>query len=107
MDLLGTLRRSGDPYRLSTRELADVSVVSPAAISQRLARAEERGWVRREPASARRVEVQLTEEGRRITDEFAGAIFDSDEALLGGLSELDRADLTRLLALLTSSLRAG
>ncbi|NLG21555.1 MAG: MarR family transcriptional regulator [Actinomycetales bacterium] len=104
MDLLGTLRRSGEPYRLSTRELADASVVSAAAISQRLARAEQRGWVRREPRPGRRVDVQLTEEGRRITDEFAGAIFVSDEAMLDGLSSEDRAELTRLLAVLSSSL---
>lgn len=104
MDLLGTLRRSGDPYRLSTRELAEASVVSPAAISQRLARAEQRGWVRREPGPARSVDVQLTEEGKQITDEFAGAIFTSDEAMLGGLSAQDRGELTRLLAVLSRSL---
>lgn len=106
MDLLGTLRRSGAPYRLGTRELADAAAVSAAAISQRLARAEERGWVRREPGPGRRVEVQLTPEGQRITDEFAGAIFDSDEAMLEGLSAHDRAELTRLLAVLSSSLLA-
>lgn len=106
MDLLGTLRRSGDPYRLTTRELADASAVSPAAISQRLARAEQRGWVRREPGPARRVEVQLTEEGSRITDEVAGAIFASDEAMLDGLSATDRADLTRLLAALSAAVGA-
>lgn len=104
MDLLGTLRRSGEPYRLSTRELAEASVVSPAAISQRLTRAEQRGWVRREPGPARSVDVQLTDEGQRITDEFAGAIFASDEVMLECLSPEDRAELTRLLAVLSSSL---
>ncbi|KGM03341.1 MarR family transcriptional regulator, partial [Cellulomonas cellasea] len=50
LDLLGTLRRAGSPYALSTRELAERSRVTPAAISQRLTRAERRGWVTREPA---------------------------------------------------------
>lgn len=104
MDLLGTLRRSGEPYRLSTRDLAEASVVSPAAISQRLTRAEQRGWVRREPGKARSVDVQLTDEGQRITDEFAGAIFVSDEAMLEGLSPEDRAELERLLGVLSASL---
>lgn len=104
MDLLGTLRRSGEPYRLSTRELAQAALVSPAAISQRLTRAEQHGWVRREPGSGRQVDVQLSAEGRRVADEFAGAIFSSDAALLTGLSEQDRADLTRLLGALTREL---
>lgn len=104
MDLLGTLRRSGHPYQLTTRELAEASVVSPAAISQRLARAEQRGWIRREPGPARSVDVQLTQEGQRITDEFAGAIFVSDEAMLDGLCTRDRQELARLLTVLAASL---
>src|SRR5689334_14987242 len=49
LDLLGTLRRSGAPYMLTTRELAEHPLVTPAAISQRLTRAERAGWVIRTP----------------------------------------------------------
>src|SRR5699024_5583694 len=85
LDLLGTLRRSGHPYRLTTRELAQAAGVTPAAISQRLTRAEQRGWVHRVPAPGRRVEVHLTEPGRAMADEFAGAVFEADEALVAHL----------------------
>lgn len=44
MDLLSTLRRAGPPYRLSTRELAARSLVTPGAITQRVDRAQELAW---------------------------------------------------------------
>ncbi|GAA4612753.1 MarR family winged helix-turn-helix transcriptional regulator [Saccharopolyspora hordei] len=97
MDLLETLRRSGEPYALTTRELAAQSAVTPAAISQRLARAEQRGWVTREPARGRAVLVRLTDEGKQVVDDTAGAIFDHEGDLLGALSEEDRSVLAELL----------
>ncbi|MER7010973.1 MarR family transcriptional regulator [Saccharopolyspora sp. NPDC000359] len=97
MDLLGTLRRSGEPYALTTRELAERAAVTPAAISQRLARAEQRGWISREPASGRAVLVRLTDEGKEVVDATAGAIFDHEDELLGTLSDEDRNTLADLL----------
>ncbi|MEV4087399.1 MarR family transcriptional regulator, partial [Nonomuraea fuscirosea] len=40
LDLLSVIRRSGPPYRLSTRHLAARNLVTAGAISQRVARAE-------------------------------------------------------------------
>ncbi len=97
MDLLGTLRRSGAPYSLSTRELAQATGVTPAAISQRLTRAQERGWVTREQLARRAVQVHLTEDGRRTVDNFAGAIFEADDDLLAVLQPEEREALTELL----------
>ncbi|GAA1581620.1 MarR family winged helix-turn-helix transcriptional regulator [Actinoplanes couchii] len=93
LDLLGTLRRAGEPYALSTRELAEHTLVTPAAISQRLTRAEQQGWVVREPAPQRRVIVRLTGAGRQIIDDIAGRIFDRENELLAGLSPEQRAAL--------------
>ncbi|WP_280399098.1 MarR family winged helix-turn-helix transcriptional regulator, partial [Nocardia carnea] len=50
LDLLSTLRRSGPPYRLTTRQIAARSLVTAGAISQRLARAEAAGLITRSPA---------------------------------------------------------
>src|SRR5258708_25189150 len=46
LDLLSTLRRSGAPYRLSTRELAARCLVTAGAIPQRGDRAQGNGLVR-------------------------------------------------------------
>jgi DNA-binding MarR family transcriptional regulator len=97
MDLLGTLRRSGPPYTLTTRELAERAAVTPAAISQRLTRAELKGWVAREPAAGRSVLVRLTGSGMAIADATAGAIFEHDNALLAAMPGDRRAALAELL----------
>ncbi|MFC4337404.1 MarR family winged helix-turn-helix transcriptional regulator [Salininema proteolyticum] len=97
MNLLGTLRRSGEPYALTTRELADRDAVTPAAISQRLTRAEKKGWVTREPAGGRSVLVRLTDTGREVVDDTAGAIFDCEDDLLRALPPERRELLAELL----------
>lgn len=102
MDLLGTLRRRGAPYAATTRDLAASAGVSPGAISQRLSRAEARGWVTRRPGEGRQVDVTLTPRGRDVVDGLAEQIFRYDEELLRGLSAAERrrlADLLRTLAL--------
>ena len=65
-DLLSTLRRSGPPYRLSPSELARRNLVSAGAVSQRVARCERAGLVRRlrSPDDGRGVLVELTAAGR-------------------------------------------
>jgi len=79
-------------------------MVSPGAISQRLARAESRGWVRRTPGPARSVVVELTDEGRETVDRVTGLIFAADDEALAALSERQRRELSRLLRRLTLAL---
>ena len=47
LDLLSVLRRAGPPYQLTTRQLTEHTRVTAGAISQRVARAEKSGLVRR------------------------------------------------------------
>ncbi|MDG6103710.1 MarR family transcriptional regulator [Dactylosporangium aurantiacum] len=93
LDLLGTLRRSGEPYTLTTRELAEHTLVTAAAISQRLNRAERHGWVMREPGDGRRVLVHLTAAGRELVDRVASRVFDRENELLAALTPEQRRDL--------------
>lgn len=97
MDLLGTLRRNGAPFSLTTRELAARDAVTASAISQRLTRAESKGWVRREQQSHRTVLVHLTDAGRRVVDDTAGSIFDRESQLLSTLDPDEQANLSQLL----------
>ena len=93
LDLLGTLRRAGEPWELSTRQLAERTVVSPAAISQRLTRAESHRWVTRSPGPGRSTTVRLTKQGKELIDEVAGKIFDHENELLRALPTADREAL--------------
>ncbi|GAA1719105.1 MarR family winged helix-turn-helix transcriptional regulator [Brachybacterium phenoliresistens] len=107
MDLLGALRRSGTPHALSTRALAAREGVTPAAISQRIARAEGLGWITRSPGRSRSVIVTLTPQGQEVVDRTAGAIFAQDDELLSGLPEGRREELAAHLRALCLELDPG
>ncbi len=107
LDLLSVLRRSGPPYALSTRELAERTLVTAGAISQRIARAERDELVRREPgASGRRsVLVSLTEAGQALVESSVDAVLGREAELVSSLSGSERAVLIELLDKLTTDVR--
>jgi len=103
-DVLATLRRSGPPYRLRPTELYASLMVSSGGMTDRLARLEAAGLVRRikDPDDGRGLLVELTDEGRTVS----GKAFREDMALereiIGTLSQAERrllGDLLRRLAL--------
>jgi DNA-binding MarR family transcriptional regulator len=98
-DVLATLRRAGEPYRLGPGELAASTMVTSGAISKRLDRLEERGLVRRSvsKADARARDVQLTARGRRLTDDLVVRHWANEDRLLGALDADERAVLRDLL----------
>jgi len=85
LDLVSTLRRAGEPYTLSTRELAEQCLVSAGAISQRVARGEKEGLVTRGPARGRpkTVPVTLTAAGHELADRLVGDLLRREAALIG------------------------
>lgn len=101
-DVLVTLRREGEPYRMSARELQDLTLVTSAAVAQRVNRLEERGLVRRQahPNDARVTDIQLTPEGFAIVDAAMGDHMATEAAMLASLSEDEREQLAHLLATL-------
>jgi DNA-binding MarR family transcriptional regulator len=98
-DLLATLRRAGPPYRLTVGELQRLSLVTTGAVSQRVERAERRGLVRRTPAEgdARRVVVELTEQGRGAAAELLRVVLDAEQSVLAPLAADDRQALEGVL----------
>jgi DNA-binding MarR family transcriptional regulator len=106
LDLLSTLRRAGQPYQLPAGELARLSLVSAGAISQRVARAEHDGLVRREKASpdGRAVVVTLTDAGNRLLDQTVDELLRHEQTLLDALSGAEHDQLADLLRLLLASL---
>ncbi|MFD0555485.1 DNA-binding MarR family transcriptional regulator [Stackebrandtia endophytica] len=106
LDLLSTLRRAGPPYRLATRELADRSLVTAGAISQRVARAEQRGLVTRTNAGGRprTVLVTLTPLGFERVDAVVGDILRREHDCLTSLSQPQRTQLAELLGTLLTDL---
>jgi DNA-binding MarR family transcriptional regulator len=108
LDLLGVLRRAGPPYALTTREITRRTLVTAGAISQRITRAEQYGWVERSPSSASRraVAVRLTDAGHRLIEPTVRNLLEHEADLIGALTEPERATLASLLAKLEQSLVA-
>ena len=98
-DVLATLRRSGAPFQLTPGELAAQTMVTSGAITKRVDRCVERGWVTRSVSDrdGRGRVVGLTTTGRRLIDEAFTAHMANEHRLLEGLSSRQRADLARLL----------
>jgi DNA-binding MarR family transcriptional regulator len=98
-DVLATLRRTGPPYELTPSALAASTMVSSGAVTKRVDRCVEQGWVTRRvsDADARGRVVALTDEGRDVIDRAFEAHMANEHRLVSSLSELERARLAHLL----------
>lgn len=99
LDLLSVLRRSGSPYRVTTRELTERTLVTAGAISQRVARAEHEGLVERagEAHGSRAVAVTLTASGHALVEQLVDRVLMRENELISGLTADQQAALTELL----------
>jgi DNA-binding MarR family transcriptional regulator len=97
-DVMATLRRSGTPYELSAGDLVAQSMVTTGAITNRIDRLEQRGFVERVGAADRRkVIVRLTPTGLSMVEQVVTAHLDTERALLASLSDRQRTQLSALL----------
>lgn len=104
-DVLATLRRSGEPYELTAGDLVRQSMVTTGAITNRIDRLEQRGYVERATTSDRRkVLVRLTPAGLALVDEVAVAHLAVERELLASLDDRRIRDLTRSLRALLVAL---
>ncbi|MER2133882.1 MAG: MarR family transcriptional regulator [Arthrobacter sp.] len=105
-DVLATLRRSGEPYTLSPSELTASTMVTSAAIAQRLNRLEERGLVARtkNASDGRGKRVTLTSDGLALVERALPDHLETEEGILAGLSPQERALLAGLLARIEATL---
>jgi len=104
-DVLSALRRAGDPYRLSPKQLLQQTLVSSGTMTNRIDRLVGRRLVRREsdPTDGRSVLVVLTDDGRTRVDAAITRLVDAEALLLDTLSRADRERLAGLLRKLSLS----
>ncbi|MFV5992197.1 MarR family winged helix-turn-helix transcriptional regulator [Streptomyces sp. NPDC056231] len=97
-DLLGAVRRTN--RELTPGELARETFSSGAAVTKRLRGLQERGLVdRRSDARDRRVaHVRLTDEGRALVDQLLPRQLAYERAVLSGLDERTRGELSSQLS---------
>lgn len=98
-EVLAALRRQGPPYRLSPTGLGRRTLLSSGAMTTRLDRLQDAGYVRRipDPHDRRGVLIEITESGQELADRAIEARLVAVEALLAPLDDADREALARLL----------
>ena len=98
-DVLSALRRAGEPFQLSPKQLLQQTLVSSGTMTNRIDRLVGRRLVRREadPGDRRGVLVTLTDDGRVRVDAAITRLVDAEAVLLSSLSRSDRERLAALL----------
>ena len=86
-DVLSALRRAGEPYQLSPKQLLQQTLVSSGTMTNRIDRLVARRFVRREsdPGDGRSILVTLTDDGRVRVDAAITRLVDAEALLLDGL----------------------
>ena len=101
-DVLSTLRRQGKPYVMAATDLADATMLTSGAMTNRIDRLEADKLVRRlrDDDDGRRVLVELTYWGLELVETAAKARFQVAMEALGGLTSKQRETLSDLLRIL-------
>jgi DNA-binding MarR family transcriptional regulator len=97
--VLGVLRRSGEPHRMSPTHLARTLLLTAASVTHRVDRLEKAGLVRRtpDPADRRGIFVELTPEGLGLVDRAIEAHAAAEEYAVSGLTTGEQKQLARIL----------
>ena len=97
-DVLATLRRSGEPYEMAAGQLVAHTMVTTGAITNRIDRLVDRGWVERVAADDRRkVIVRLTKSGVDLVDKVLRSHTETEGEILGTLTDRQRKELANML----------
>jgi DNA-binding MarR family transcriptional regulator len=108
-NILGALRRTGTPYRMTPAELSRSLLLTSGGLTKRLDRLELEGLIERSPAldDRRSVLVGLTPAGLTMIDEAVAAHLRNEARLIETLSPEEREALTRILRTLLASFEDG
>lgn len=105
-DVMATLRRVGEPHQLSAGELVKQTMVTTGAMTNRIDRLEQRGFVRRAASETdrRSVTVQLTDAGVAKVDDVAASHYELERELVAELTPRKQEALQHSLRALLISL---
>lgn len=98
-DVLATLLRNGEPHQLTPGQLHESMMITSGAMTNRIDRLEQRGFVERaeNPRDGRQVLVTLTTEGKKKVDAALTDHAANEQAIISRLSPRERDQLVDLL----------
>ncbi|MBG6239249.1 DNA-binding MarR family transcriptional regulator [Mycetocola sp. CAN_C7] len=108
-DVLSALRRAGDPYTLSPKQLLQQTLVSSGTMTNRIDRLVASGLVERkaDPGDGRGILVVMTGTGLTRVDAAITRLVDAEAELLSALSTADQLRLAALLRKLSMGFDQG
>ncbi|TAN05551.1 MAG: MarR family transcriptional regulator [Rhizobiaceae bacterium] len=103
--IVGTLRASGKPYRMSPSELQNTLMITSGGLSNLLRKVEALGYIRRldDPTDGRGVIVELTDSGFALSEEAMVSQAATERRLVGSLDATEQQQLAKLLKRLVLS----
>jgi DNA-binding MarR family transcriptional regulator len=112
-DVLATLRRHGRGAKLTPKEIAAATFVTPSGLTSRLARLEKMGLITREadPSDGRGALIKITATGKRVADRGIEIVLATEDRYINELSTqmkkgLDQS-MTRLIKTLDERLSSA
>ncbi|MER5642676.1 MarR family transcriptional regulator [Kitasatospora sp. NPDC002227] len=98
-DVLATLRRSGEPYALSPKQLTATLMLTTGGMTGRLDKLEKAGLLTRspDPTDRRALRVTLTPEGLELIDRAVGAGLIAQQTVLDTFTQAEVETLNDLL----------
>ncbi|CAN0625688.1 HTH-type transcriptional regulator PecS [Burkholderia multivorans] len=108
-DVIAALRRAGEPYELTPKQLYEALMLSSGAMTSRLDRLERAGLIERRASARdrRSVDVRLTQKGLTLIDEVLPRHVANEQEALASLTQREQEQLDHLLGKLIRGLEAG
>ena len=112
-DVLATLRRHGRGAKLTPKEIAAATFVTPSGLTSRLARLEKMGLISRQadPSDGRGALIKITATGKRVADRGIEIVLATEDRYINELSTqmkkgLDQS-MTRMIKTLDERLSSA
>ncbi|MEU5870094.1 MarR family transcriptional regulator [Glycomyces sp. NPDC047369] len=98
-DVLATIRRSGEPFTLSPKEISAAMMLSSGGLTGRLDKLEASGFIERlpDPGDRRGIKVRMTPLGREVIEESVRIGIAAQNEALAPLTAKERDQLGALL----------
>ncbi|GAB3223120.1 MarR family transcriptional regulator [Glycomyces halotolerans] len=98
-DVLASIRRSGEPFILSPKQISATLMLSSGGLTGRLDKLEQAGLIERhpDPADRRALKIHLTKQGRHVIETAVRAGQEVNDAALAPLDPEERRQLDALM----------
>lgn len=108
-DVLATLRRHGRGAKLTPKEIAAATFVTPSGLTSRLARLDKMGLITREadPSDGRGALIKITAAGKRLADQGIEIVVAIEDCYMNELSTQMKKGLDQSMTRLIKTLDSG